>query len=90
AVAADRADGADRLAELLRLVEDHAAAGSELARGILARDEPASDFWVVEPVGVGTSPTPPMTVRGPATLTAVEAIPTAAMRGAPDSTQPSI
>ena len=50
AVAADRADGPERLVELLRLLEDHASAGSALARRVLGLDDLAAAFWVVEPV----------------------------------------
>ena len=47
---ADRADGAQRLAELRRLLEDHASAGSELGGQILGLEELTTTFWVVEPV----------------------------------------
>ena len=47
----DRPDGADRVAELVRLVEAHAAAGSELAERLALRGGPRpEDVWIVEPV----------------------------------------
>jgi glutamate synthase domain-containing protein 3 len=52
-VAREREDGADLEAELVRLLEDHRDAGSELAARLLA--DPAGlagDVWVVEPVAV--------------------------------------
>ena len=50
AVVAGRADGEDRLADLERLLHDQASAGSHLARRLLALDDLAAAFWVVEPV----------------------------------------
>ena len=50
---ADRQDGAEHLAELGRLLEAHAAEGSEMARSLLPLD-PAR-FWLVEPVDVAAA-----------------------------------
>jgi glutamate synthase domain-containing protein 2/glutamate synthase domain-containing protein 3 len=48
--ARDRHDGAERLGEFRRLVEDHREAGSSLAARLLAeRHELESDVWLVEP-----------------------------------------
>ena len=53
AVVRDRADGPVRAAELLGLLEAHAAAGSELAERLLAVGGPRlEDIWLVEPLGV--------------------------------------
>jgi glutamate synthase domain-containing protein 2/glutamate synthase domain-containing protein 3 len=47
----DRDDGAERAAELLRLIRAHAAAGSELAERLAVQGGPrAEDVWLVEPV----------------------------------------
>ncbi len=47
----DRSDGVERVAELLRLVEAHAEAGSELAERLLLGGGPRTeDIWLVEPV----------------------------------------
>jgi glutamate synthase domain-containing protein 3 len=52
AVVRDRADGPGRAAELVRLVEAHAAAGSELAERLAFRGGPRpEDVWLVEPLG---------------------------------------
>jgi glutamate synthase domain-containing protein 3 len=53
-VLADRADGQQRLIELVRLLENHRAAGSELADRILREADLASTFWIVEPVAPPT------------------------------------
>jgi glutamate synthase domain-containing protein 3 len=45
-----RPDGTERFDELFGLLEDHAAAGSELARRLIVSESLAADFWVVEPV----------------------------------------
>ena len=50
AVMHDRADGPDRVSELVRLLEDHRSAGSELADRLLDAGDLAATFWVVEPV----------------------------------------
>jgi hypothetical protein len=50
AITHDRADGPDRVTELVRLLEDHRSAGSELAERLLDTGELAATFWVVEPV----------------------------------------
>jgi glutamate synthase domain-containing protein 3 len=52
AVLRDRTDGADRAAELERLVTAHAAAGSELAERLALQGGPRpEDVWLVEPLG---------------------------------------
>jgi glutamate synthase domain-containing protein 3 len=93
AVLADRPDGPDRLVELRGLLEDHASAGSARARALLALDDLASDFWVVEPVAPIAAPTAEVATREAispsAAPSAVAALSAAAMRGANDSTQPS-
>ena len=57
AVLRDRADGSERVAELVRLVAAHAAAGSELAERLALGGGPRpDDVWLVEPlaaVGIG-------------------------------------
>jgi glutamate synthase domain-containing protein 3 len=53
AVIRDRPDGAERATELVRLVEAHAAAGSELAERLVLGGGPRpEDVWLVEPVSV--------------------------------------
>jgi hypothetical protein len=53
AVIRDRPDGAERATELVRLVEAHAAAGSELAERLVLGGGPRpEDVWLVEPVAV--------------------------------------
>ena len=53
AVIRDRPDGAERATELVRLVEAHAAAGSELAERIVLGGGPRpEDVWLVEPVAI--------------------------------------
>ncbi len=54
----DRADGAERSAELMRLIEAHAEAGSELAERIVLQGGPRpEDIWLVEPVSAVASDT---------------------------------
>jgi len=48
----DREDGPARLAEVLRLLQQHLAAGSARAARILESSEIAGSFWLVEPVPV--------------------------------------
>jgi glutamate synthase domain-containing protein 3 len=61
AAARDREDGATRIDEFRRLLEDHREAGSVLAARLLAeRHELESDVWLVEPVVV--QPPPPAMV----------------------------
>ena len=56
AILRDRADGAERAAELRMLVADHAKAGSELAERFALGEGPRpEDVWVVEPL-VATGP----------------------------------
>ncbi|HSS36068.1 MAG TPA: glutamate synthase-related protein, partial [Patescibacteria group bacterium] len=53
AVLRDRADGAERVTELRRLIDAHAAAGSELAERLGLQGGPRpEDVWLVEPVSV--------------------------------------
>ncbi len=55
-VAVDRADGPALVADLIRLVTDHADAGSELARRLLlAPVALIAETWLVEPRGAGTA-----------------------------------
>jgi hypothetical protein len=49
---ADRSDGQARLIELVRLLEAHRSAGSELADGLLRDADLAATFWLVEPIAV--------------------------------------
>jgi glutamate synthase domain-containing protein 3 len=51
-VLADRADGHARLIELVRLLEAHRSAGSELADRLLRDADLATTFWLVEPIVV--------------------------------------
>jgi glutamate synthase domain-containing protein 3 len=46
---ADRPDGQTRLIELIRLLEAHRSAGSELAGRLLDEADLAARFWLVEP-----------------------------------------
>ena len=56
AVLRDRVDGAERAAELGRLIAAHAAAGSELAERLALQGGPRpEDVWLVEPIGPPTS-----------------------------------
>jgi glutamate synthase domain-containing protein 2/glutamate synthase domain-containing protein 3 len=45
-----RADGRERFDELFGLLQDHAAAGSDLAGRLVLSERLAADTWVVEPV----------------------------------------
>jgi glutamate synthase domain-containing protein 2/glutamate synthase domain-containing protein 3 len=45
-----RPDGTERFDELLGLLQDHAAAGSALARRLTLSESLAADTWLVEPV----------------------------------------
>jgi len=49
---AERADGQARLIELVRLLEAHRSAGSELADRLLREADLATTFWLVEPLAV--------------------------------------
>ncbi len=65
AAMADRADGPDRLDELVRLLEGQRAAGSQLAGGLLEDADLGASFWLVEPIVL---PAPPAADRAdPAT-----------------------
>ena len=57
-VLADRTDGQARLIELVRLLESHRSAGSELADTILRDADLATTFWLVEPIEAPPSPVP--------------------------------
>jgi hypothetical protein len=50
AAMADRADGSNRMDELVRLLEGQRAAGSRLAAELLADVDLAASFWLVEPI----------------------------------------
>jgi glutamate synthase domain-containing protein 3 len=59
AVLRDRADGAERLAELARLVQAHAEAGSELAERLVVGGGPRpDDVWLVEPLAASAAIAP--------------------------------
>ena len=49
---ADRPDGQARVIELIRLLEAHRGAGSELAGRLLDGADIAAQFWLVEPIAV--------------------------------------
>ena len=51
-VLADRPDGQARVIELIRLLEAHRSAGSDLAGRLLDEADLASRFWLVEPIVV--------------------------------------
>ena len=51
AAIADRPDGTARIDELVRLLEDHRAAGSQLADRLLQEADLGASFWLVEPIG---------------------------------------
>ena len=52
----DRPDGAERSAELRRLIAAHAEAGSELAERLVAQGGPRpEDIWLVEPIDAAVS-----------------------------------
>jgi glutamate synthase domain-containing protein 3 len=61
---ADRPDGQARLIELVRLLEAHRAAGSELADRVLREADLAASFWLVEPIAVA-APSPDATPSQP-------------------------
>jgi glutamate synthase (NADPH) large chain len=46
----ERPDGPERFDELFVLLQDHAAAGSELARRLVVSERLAAETWLVEPV----------------------------------------
>ena len=46
----ERTDGPERFDELLGLLQDHAAAGSELGGRLVLSEQLAADTWLVEPV----------------------------------------
>jgi hypothetical protein len=50
-----RADGAERMAELVGLLQDHRDAGSEAAARLLDAGDIGDGFWVVEPVVAATA-----------------------------------
>jgi glutamate synthase domain-containing protein 3 len=49
-VLGDRSDGQARVIELVRLLEAHRTAGSELAERLLREADLAATFWLVEPI----------------------------------------
>jgi len=55
----ERTDGTDRFDELFGLLQDHAAAGSELAHRLIHSDRLAADTWLVEPVAPRTTQVEP-------------------------------
>ena len=67
---ADRPDGQARVIELIRLLEAHRGAGSELAGRLLDGADLAAQFWLVEPIAVepaiGATPEPASTRAVPA------------------------
>ena len=74
---AERPDGQARLIELVRLLEAHRSAGSELAERLLSQTDLAATFWLVEPVAVpapAADATPSQPDRNP---TAAILLPTA-------------
>jgi glutamate synthase (NADPH/NADH) large chain len=88
---ADRLDGSERFVELLRLLEDHVSAGSVLAGRILASDDVAASFWVVEAVAPAVAA--PVAVERDETDTPISpavASTLAAARALPDPSQPRV
>ena len=73
----ERADGPERMDELVGLLEDHRSSGSVLAGQLLDGSDLATAFWVVEPVT-------PVVVA-----TAVPIAPAAAAAGDPAGTSPA-
>jgi glutamate synthase domain-containing protein 3 len=53
----DRADGAERMAELVELLQDHRDAGSEAAARLLDAGDIGDVFWVVEPIAPAAATT---------------------------------
>ena len=53
-VGRDRLDGAERMAELVGLLQDHRDAGSELATRLLDAGDVGDVFWLVEPIPIPT------------------------------------
>ena len=68
-VASDSA-GEDRLAEFRRLVEDHAAVGSELAERVLLSPSLEDDVWLVEPVPAAAPAVAPFVAKSSREVTA--------------------
>ena len=63
---ADRSDGAERVAEVRRLLGAHRDAGSALARGLLERPARLGDeIWLIEPVGSQPDPAQALPVAAP-------------------------
>jgi glutamate synthase domain-containing protein 3 len=82
AALADRPDGQARLIELIRLIESHRSAGSELAERLLRDADLAATFWLVEPIVV-PAPAPDVAAPQPdRNQTAAVPLPTAD-RGVP-------
>ena len=79
AVVRDRADGPQRVSELGRLIEAHAAAGSELAERLALSGGPRpEDIWLVEPVAA-----PSVAVAGSTAEPAAVAVPIERSGGVP-------
>ncbi len=79
AVVRDRADGPQRVSELGRLIEAHAAAGSELAERLTLSGGPRpEDIWLVEPVAA-----PSVAVAGSTAEPAAVAVPIERSGGVP-------
>ncbi len=79
----DRADGPERSAELRRLVEAHAEAGSELAERLVLQGGPRpEDIWLVEPIDAAAT-----AVVGP-TVAAAGAVPHVPAGGRPPAPIP--
>jgi glutamate synthase domain-containing protein 2/glutamate synthase domain-containing protein 1/glutamate synthase domain-containing protein 3 len=66
----ERPDGTERFDELFGLLQDHAAAGSELAARLVVSERLAADIWLVEPV----APVAPQPADAAAEATAEVAI----------------
>ena len=65
---AERPDGQTRVIELIRLLEAHRSAGSELAGRLLDEADLAARFWLIEPnlvVAPATVAAEPATAQGP-------------------------
>jgi glutamate synthase domain-containing protein 3 len=61
---ADRPDGQARVIELIRLLDAHRSAGSELAGRLLDEADLAARFWLVEPIAVAPAVAEPASTAG--------------------------
>ncbi len=84
AVLVDRPDGPERLIELRRLLEEHAAAGSVLAVQVLELRDLAPAFWVVEPA----TPAPEAPIATERTTVPVTSTAVAAAMASGNTTDP--